>query len=145
MRRWSLSVAVLALGLASVGVVSQPPKRRRYRLPRARRPGDLAALYLDALHDRPEPVQRKRPAATDATMSGGTTPNSAATASNLGAAPTSSASPGIQYRDRAARPDRPHRRATCRRVVGGPVRPRATEQLDPGPHRGRFAALPPEA
>ncbi len=71
MRRWSLSVAVLALGLASVGVVSQPsataPLPATYS---ASAGGDLAALYLDDFTTGPN-LSNARLAATDATMSGG--------------------------------------------------------------------------
>ena len=115
MRRWSLSVAVLALGLASVGVVSQPsaaaPLPATYS---ASAGGDLAALYLDDFTTGPN-LSNARLAATDATMSGGTTPNSAATASNLGAALTSLGI-AVQSNTQTAPPD--HTAPTAGPLVG---------------------------
>ncbi len=115
MRRLSLSVAVLALGLASVGVVSQPsaaaPLPATYS---ASAGGDLAALYLDDFTTGPN-LSNARLAATDATMSGGTTPSSTATASNLGAALTALGI-AVQSNTQTAPPD--HTAPTAGPLVG---------------------------
>ena len=115
MRRSFLSVAVLALGL--VGVILVPQHSVAAPLPAAYSAtagGDLAALYLDDFTTGPN-LSNARLAATEATMNGGTSPSSTATASNLGAALTALGI-AVQSNTQTAPPD--HTAPTAGPLVG---------------------------
>lgn len=106
MRRLSLSVTVVALSLASVGIVSQQsaaaPLPAAYA---AAAGGDLVAIDLD-LPNGPD-LAAARLAVAESKMNGGTSPSSTATVSNLGAALTGLGI-AVQSNTQSAPPDHPN-------------------------------------